>query len=361
MPTLKPPVTKALLKHLVEITGHRDHGLLDTAVLSALHELIGARQVRVFDICRRADELFLLPRIRIENGKMEVHAEGDEARRGLPLADYPMLINCIQHRHASPVERGADGSHVLWMPVWTNEKVTACIEISSAAPYSSQARLVIEAILSVYRNYLSLIDYSERDSLTGLYNRKTFDENFSRIVGAAPQPDGMAGHPPDERRLAADAREQWLAVVDIDHFKRVNDTFGHLYGDEVLILIANLLRAAFRAEDRVFRFGGEEFVILLRSASLDSALRIFERFRSSVERHDFPQVGRVTVSLGFARITQHETPVVILGHADQALYHAKANGRNRVCHYDTLVDAGLLHSGASNDTAEFFFDEPATS
>lgn len=355
-------MTETLLKHLVEITGHRDHALLDTSVLSALHELIGAKQVRVLEIFRQADDLLVRPRVWIKDGKVASPDENADAQHGgVPLADYPVLIDCIEQRHASAAEIAADGSHILWMPVWTNDKVTACIEISSTAPYSSQTLLVIEGILSVYRNYQNLIDYSERDSLTGLYNRKTFDEKFSRMLIPAPSNDSTAAQVPDERRLSKGVREQWLAVVDIDHFKRVNDTFGHLYGDEVLILIANLLRSAFRAEDRVFRFGGEEFVILLRSTTLDNALRIFERFRSNVEQYDFPQVGRVTVSLGFARISQYETPVVILGHADQALYHAKTNGRNQVCHYDELVDKGLLHSGVSNDTAEFFFDEPAAS
>jgi diguanylate cyclase (GGDEF)-like protein len=126
-----------------------------------------------------------------------------------------------------------------------------------------------------------------------------------------------------------------------------------LYGDEVLILVANLLRASFRAQDRIFRFGGEEFMILLRSATLEDAQRIFERFRASVEQYNFPQVGRVTVSLGFVRISA-QTPVVLLGHADQALYYAKTHGRNQVCQYEELVADGSLHSGISNDSVEFF-------
>ncbi|MFX7870481.1 GGDEF domain-containing protein, partial [Acinetobacter baumannii] len=88
----------------------------------------------------------------------------------------------------------------------------------------------------------------------------------------------------------------------------------HLYGDEVLILVANILRASFRAHDRIFRFGGEEFVILLRSTTLTDARKIFDRFRQTVQEYDCPQVGTVTVSLGFVNIAR-ETPVVILGHA----------------------------------------------
>ena len=133
---------------------------------------------------------------------------------------------------------------------------------------------VMEGILSVYRNYQSLLDYSERDSLTGLLNRKTFDEKFARMVNARPS-DSVA-RDDNERRHHAETKSQWLAVIDIDHFKRVNDQFGHLYGDEVLILVANVLRTSFRAQDRVFRFGGEEFVVLLRSATLADAQMVFE-------------------------------------------------------------------------------------
>ncbi len=134
-------------------------------------------------------------------------------------------------------------------------------------------------------------------------------------------------------------------MVDVDHFKMVNDTFGHLYGDEVLILIANQLQASFRAQDRVFRFGGEEFVVLLRSTTLEHAHRIIDRFRSNVEAYQFPQVGRVTVSVGFVSISPYDSPVVTLGHADQALYYAKTHGRNQVCHYNELVERGLPADG----------------
>lgn len=141
--------------------------------------------------------------------------------------------------------------------------------------------------------------------------------------------------------------------MDIDHFKRVNDEYGHLYGDEVLILIANLLESSFRASDRVFRFGGEEFVIMLDSLTLDDAYKAFERFRKTVEEYPFPQVGKITISLGFTHISGG-APVVVLGRADQALYYGKSNGRNRVCFYDELVAAGLLQPENSASSVELF-------
>jgi diguanylate cyclase (GGDEF)-like protein len=241
----------------------------------------------------------------------------------------------------------ADGSDILWLPVRLDNKIVSCIEITNDTAYSAQAIDMIHGIIEVYRNYQSLLDYSERDALTGLFNRKTFDEQFSRYARNA------ALGPAGERR-GGGASTQWLAVVDIDHFKQVNDRFGHVYGDEVLILVANLLRSSFRANDRIFRFGGEEFVVLLRSADLDHARGIFERFRQNIEEYDFPQVGRVTVSVGFTGTSQG-APVEILGHADQALYYAKQHGRNQVCFYEELMSGGMLQVAdvAHNDVELF--------
>jgi diguanylate cyclase (GGDEF)-like protein len=344
---------EALLKHLVDITCQRDHTLLDGSVVSALHELVAAKQVRVHELFRFRDELYVRPRMWITEDKvisLEECAGTEQA--GEPVTRYPGLVDSIQQRKTCMEEMRADGDRILWLPIWLNDKVSTCLEITNPEPYCRETMRMIEGILCVYRNYQSILDYSERDSLTGLLNRKTFDEKFSRLLNAH-LPDGAPQDQQERRLHHTDGIGQWLAVVDIDHFKRVNDQFGHLYGDEVLILVANLLRSSFRAQDRVFRFGGEEFVVLLRSATLDDARKIFERFRTNVEQHAFPQVGQVTVSLGFTSIL-NESPVVILGHADQALYYAKANGRNRVCFYDELVKAGELHSEVSNDTVEFF-------
>lgn len=343
---------EALLKHLIDITCQRDHALLDSSVVSALHELVGASQVRVYELFSFRNELFMRPRVWIAAGKV-VSVEDTLATEhaGEPLKQYPSLVDSIAERRSHIEQVNEAGEHVLWLPVWLNDKVSSCIELVSPAPYSKEAMHVIEGILSVYRNYQSILDYSERDSLTGLLNRKTFDEKFSRLL-AASVPEGTP-QGEERRHHHASGIGHWLAVVDIDHFKRVNDQFGHLYGDEVLILVANLLRSSFRAQDRVFRFGGEEFVVLLRGTTLQDARKIFDRFRANVEKHEFPQVGQVTVSIGFASISA-ESPVVILGHADQALYYAKEHGRNRVCYYDELVSSGELHSGVSNDEVEFF-------
>jgi diguanylate cyclase (GGDEF)-like protein len=268
---------------------------------------------------------------------------------------FPALARCLAHHESSADYMSPDGEHTLWLPIWMGDKADTCLEIINPTPYTSDTIHIIGGIVSVYRNFQNLLDYSERDSLTGLLNRKTFDDQLAKMLQATIEHD-MLAVPPDglERRSPHEQEKQWLAVVDVDHFKAVNDKFGHLYGDEVLILIANLLQSSFRAQDRVFRFGGEEFVVLLRSSTLENAKKIIERFRMNVEQHEFPQVGRVTVSVGFVSISAYEAPVIILGRADQALYYAKSHGRNMACHYDELVSGGQLQTVESNDTAEFF-------
>ena len=131
-------------------------------------------------------------------------------------------------------------------------------------------------------------------------------------------------------------------MVDVDHFKRVNDQFGHLYGDEVLLLLARILQESFRHQDRLFRFGGEEFVIVLRALSEEEVSIALERFRARVEAHAFPQVGTVTVSVGYTGIGASDTLPEIVGRADDALYGAKEGGRNQVRSYEQLLACGQV-------------------
>ncbi|QNA90798.1 GGDEF domain-containing protein [Massilia sp. Dwa41.01b] len=344
----------SLLKHMVDMTGHRDHAMLDISVVAAVQELATAAQTRVLSISILNGQAYLRSRASVgADGRARIDENHDSATPGEPLAGYPELVNCLENRAASAEACGPDGGRTLWLPIWCGDKADTCFEIVRDAPFPAATIHMITGIVGVYRNFQNLLDYSERDSLTGLLNRKTFEDQLTRMLQSAhEQLPPQAGRP--ERRCNRGDEQQWLAVIDVDHFKMVNDTFGHLYGDEVLILIANQLQGSFRSQDRVFRFGGEEFVVLLRSTTLDNARRIIDRFRSNVEAYEFPQVGRVTVSVGFVSINPFDSPVVTLGHADQALYYAKTHGRNQACHYNELVELGLLRTVTSNDTAEFF-------
>jgi diguanylate cyclase (GGDEF)-like protein len=348
---------ESIIKHLMEITGHRDHDLLNISVISALSELTSASRARVLNILQVGEQAFVKAQITIVGGKLdEAEDHLEHLVPEVPIAQFPELAVGIK-QHDSVIENlDENGNRTVWLPIWMNEKVNVCLEIYNPAVYSANTKEVMGGILVVYRNFQNLLDYSERDSLTGLLNRKTFDDNFSKIIrtGLQRQSHDNAEQVETERRDTNREKQHWLAVLDIDHFKRVNDQFGHLYGDEVLILIANLMRSSFRPSDKLFRFGGEEFVILLRSTSKDDAQMIFERFRENVARYPFPQVGTVTISIGFAHIDPFEPAVGIIGRADQALYFSKSNGRNRVCQYEDLIQSGSLHIEQSQDSVEFF-------
>jgi len=194
--------------------------------------------------------------------------------------------------------------------------------------------ILINGVLRIVRNHLALLDYGERDTLTGLLNRKTFEAQFEKL----------------RMELAADAQARadncWIGVLDVDHFKAVNDGYGHVIGDEVLLLVSQIIQKNFRGEDRVYRFGGEEFVVLLRDTPEASTAAVMERLRAAIAAHRFPQLGTVTVSIGWTRIRPHDAPAGAISRADAALYHAKQNGRNRVFQHEQLVAQGELEGEA---------------
>jgi diguanylate cyclase (GGDEF)-like protein len=343
---------KPILQNLVEMTGHRDHLRLEVSVLSTVQKLSNITEVRALELFTYAGTHHVRPRTWLENEQLvssDTEPTADVRRE--PLSKYPALQHCIENHGTSATATQGPGRYTLWLPVWMDDKVSTCLEITQSRKFSSHKLDVLKGVFQVYQNYQSLLDYSERDALTGLFNRKTFDEQFSR--NAISNANAASEAIPPEDTMAGEPIQQWLAVVDIDHFKRVNDTFGHLYGDEVLILVANILRSSFRSHDHIFRFGGEEFVVLLRSTTLATAHKVFNRFRMAVEDYNFPQVGKVTVSLGFVSTTRG-SPVEILGQADQALYYAKEHGRNLVCYYDDLVAKGHLSAKVANDDVELF-------
>jgi diguanylate cyclase (GGDEF)-like protein len=182
-------------------------------------------------------------------------------------------------------------------------------------------------LLPIVGCFFDLLAGAETDPLTGLANRRLF---YSQI-GA-----GLA-------RWAAGPPMRFLAVLDIDHFKQVNDRFGHLYGDEILIHFAHLMRSTFRAGDMLYRFGGEEFVVVFAVKRETDGNAALERFRRAVEAYEFPRIGKITVSIGFTGIHGRGGPVTtLIDRADNAVYYAKRNGRNRICGYEALVAEGEL-------------------
>lgn len=153
------------------------------------------------------------------------------------------------------------------------------------------------------------------DPLTKLFNRHKFNEVFENMI---------------RRRHWDKTHTFGLIIADIDHFKRINDTYGHQSGDEVLMNVANTISQTVRTGDVLARWGGEEFVCLLPDVDLDKALYVAEKIRKAVEELHPGEVGAVTASLGVSVYVPGDTQESLIQRADSALYRAKKEGRNRV-------------------------------
>jgi len=175
--------------------------------------------------------------------------------------------------------------------------------------------LITGLALSRYQNRLE--EMATTDKLTGLLNRQTLDVLFQQALSLAVR---------SNKPLA-------VILADIDHFKAINDRYGHLVGDEVLKLVASTLRQGLRGSDTVCRWGGEEFLMILKDCDIDAGMALAGKLRAALETStglvELVDKG-VTASFGVAQFTAGETVESMVGRADKALYDAKMSGRNRV-------------------------------
>ena len=342
-----------LIHGLAHMCSLRDREALDAALV-ALVQRSGMNQidaVRLVRLVGNEDDLRCL--VKAEQSYVKAarpqHSAWTEWRDLPPLTGFPARLESWQG--AKTVRQGT-APCVTVVPLGFAKPCVQFLEIESRAVLPREIELVIEGILTIFQNFEHLLDYGEKDALTELLNRKSFDASFFKATVEQNTPEEIVQA--DRRQLKV-AEGYWLAVLDIDHFKRVNDNFGHLIGDEVLLLMARLMRSSFRFHDQLYRFGGEEFVILMRCAGHDDAQAVLNRFRRTVEAYAFPQVGTITVSIGFAPLQGDDTPSAAFGRADKAVYFAKGHGRNQVCSYPQLVAAGDLEQEVeASGEADFF-------
>jgi diguanylate cyclase (GGDEF)-like protein len=121
-----------------------------------------------------------------------------------------------------------------------------------------------------------------------------------------------------------------VLIVDIDHFKKINDVYGHIVGDQLLVDLCELIRRSTRATENLYRYGGEEFVLVAEQTALDTAINLAEKLRAQIARKVFASGIKLTVSIGVAEVQRDESRQDWLGRADAALYLAKGRGRNQV-------------------------------
>lgn len=175
-------------------------------------------------------------------------------------------------------------------------------------------------LFRIYRNIIKLIANGNTDTLTGLLNRQGLEAEL--------------------QRLSADESENFhLLLLDIDHFKAINDDHGHLIGDEVLVQFAEILSSWYYDAPFIGRFGGEEFMVIFKA---DDPVADAEAFKDYITEIGFPEKIALRVSGGMTRLMKNIAPIAIISNADRALYYSKETGRNRISSFEHLTDNGKL-------------------
>ena len=202
-----------------------------------------------------------------------------------------------------------------------SDKIEKLTLIDSSEPTFKENKDELSVLLSNIQSVIKKFDIlekekekitkiSQKDQLTNLYNRHYLTKFFKVI---------------ESKNLS-----YGIILLDIDHFKHINDTYGHPKGDDILVEFSNILQNNSRKEDIIFRFGGEEFLMVIPNATKEMLIAHTEKLRLSIEKHYFAGVGTVTASFGVALYSKNISSKQIIHLADKALYRAKENGRNRV-------------------------------
>ena len=215
-------------------------------------------------------------------------------------------------------------------PLMTDDEITGCIVARSMIEklskrdidYLEQLTRQAAATINRANMYSTILQYATLDALTNLNNRRQFETRLGQEISIAKRQNNP---------LCA-------MMIDIDFFKKVNDTYGHAAGDEVLRTVAGIIKQALRESDIPSRYGGEEFAVLLPYTNLEEASVVGERLRKAVEAADIPiyqdtvdaKTIKVTISMGIAKYDLSESGEALFERADKALYEAKTNGRNQI-------------------------------
>ena len=316
------------LDRLVSLTCQKDFPTLQKAFAEVCNELMVGIAFRVY-LNQSMDESDPADFIIIGHSDHPID-ESVEARDQYQL---DQLAGLEPSSEAPTVES-------ILIPALHGHRIYGAIVVDHGIEFYAElhANVVLSAI-TIFANQMALLQNSSQDALTGLFNRYMLDNTMKHILNIK-----------QARRESDGQCTRWcLAMVDIDHFKSVNDTYGHLIGDEVLLKLAQLMKNSFRHEDLLFRFGGEEFSIMLKNVTLTQATSILERFRAKVSSYRFPQVGQVTISIGLTAMTPGQFPSTLLGNADKALYYSKEHGRNQLNCFEYLYEMELLEQMNPSD------------
>lgn len=362
-PAMMARIMATLTEHLIRLTDHRDRDLLELTLSKALIDLTPIQRVVVARVVNQEDEKRWMTLVSLDaggGGKVTDPLRVDFQK--LPrLEDAYDRLRCLRGRQEIEVAwAGEDGPRIYYIPLFSDARADeeeGVIEIHAAGALADGDKQTIEQLHHIYRNMYTLLAYSDRDALTGLLNRKALDDTFYSAV--LEEMDSSITDATPGGKVGKDRRHRvppnyWLGSIVIDNFHQLNDKYGHLIMEEVSLLVARIMASTFRTHDRLYRFGGDTFAVLFHCPEEALAFGACERLRANVEKYNFPQVGRVTVSSGFTRVLADDSPSTALERTEQALDFAQQNGHNKVCSHLDLVRRGLFDEEARTGSVDVF-------
>ncbi|MFN0314348.1 MAG: diguanylate cyclase, partial [Burkholderiales bacterium] len=255
---------------------------LDIQLVHVLKEMLRCATISFYRLIPYGGEFRMLLSVELRRGAMKPLLARSWDPDALPkLAGRPDLYRCYTEQMTVRAEGATGRRPRALLPVFGDSEIVGIVEATLDQSLSADQERLALLVLTLYRNQLTMIDYAQRDTLTGLLNRKTFETSFSELIAAVNGENRYDNRVPflGRRRPPNEFQKYWIALLDIDHFKRINDTLGHTFGDEVLLLLAKILRSSFRIHDQIYRFGGEEFIVVLDRTEPIHARNVFERLR----------------------------------------------------------------------------------
>lgn len=322
-----------IVEHIAHFTSQRDQELLSLSLLQSVNSMLSSLLSTIITMDKKGN---VLSTIAYDGGNCNIY-------KSEKMIDKSVIEACERMSDSGVEEsnfKTANG-HQIIRSIYHNRKIEQFLVIELDERFSKVQTYVLSGILNIYNNFLALLNDSQTDELTGLANRKTFDSSISKVF-ETPSLQGEAIDIERRENNAISDKHYWLAIIDIDNFKEVNDNYGHLYGDEILIHVAQLIKSSFRYEDLQFRFGGEEFVVLIQADNKQQCTTVLDRFRESVQNYSFPDNHPITVSIGAVEFTRNVFHVTSIDYADQALYFSKNNGRNKLTFFEDMLCAGKV-------------------
>ncbi|ARU55342.1 signal transduction diguanylate cyclase [Oleiphilus messinensis] len=339
---------EVLLNSLVNITKTRDIDSLEYSLVSTIHEFIGCQQIAIYKKMDTPDAVSIERSLALyvdDDGQFQWSERCEEEEPS------PELISCLHSACTISVQSNT-GVENRWIPVVLQEKPVGAIALTSVG-LDSQSQVLLNAFCRIFENYLAVLNENERDKLTGLLNRQTFDKKVADLMQKQVR-NQYRGQAHEGNRMIHPGSTSWLAIIDVDYFKQVNDRYGHVCGDEVLLLLAQKMNEFFRASDLLFRFGGEEFVIVFEPTRSDMLRKRLDAFMDMIRSTRFPFVANITVSIGVARMSPYDFPISVLENADRALYHAKDSGRDQLHFFHEIVEILDRENGDLDGDVDLF-------